>query len=78
MCSLRTCDYNDVCFIVSLCWLIPAFAVERTVLEQLQSKLDVDVDWLKSNHFFPLVIFIPDHCPNQVQNLATQRTINKV
>lgn len=53
MCSLRTCDYNDVCFIVSLCWLIPAFAVERTVLEQLQSKLDGDVDWLKSNHFFP-------------------------
>lgn len=57
MCSLRTCDYNNVCFIVSLCWLIPAFAVERTVLEQLQSKLDGDVDWLKSNHFFFLGYF---------------------
>ena len=80
MCSLRTCDYNNVYFIVSLCWLIPAFAVECTVLAQLQSKPDGDVDQLKSNHFFSFFSFFPppDQCPNPVQNLATRRAVNKV
>lgn len=65
MCSVRTCDYNNVYFIVSLCWLIPAFAVECTVLAQLQSKPDGDVDQLKSNHFFPCLFFFQISVPIQ-------------
>lgn len=68
MCSLKTCDYNNVYFTISFCWLTLAFAVEWTVLAQLQTKPDGDMKWLKNNHFFPLVILLPDQCPNPVQN----------
>lgn len=78
MCSLRTSSHDNMYFIASLCWCIPAHAVERAVKARLQSKLDAGVDELKTNHFYPQLFFFQISAPIQFRTGSTDRCQNGV